>query len=521
MRNNLLPSLFILFALLGSCTFTSEDYEIKSITGNPEMAVPLATGKLTIKDILNKSDSSYIRVYPDELVYLSYEETLVTQDIRDLVAIPDLSTVNRTLNFQAGTQPPSNIDINSTVSSSAVDMGIFPERLTEIEFKSGKLNYATNLVPSSGIQYAIRIRIPEFTNGAGAAFQQTVTGAGSFSLIGYTFKSNTPNTFTLEHTLIIKQHTNSYTVSAGTNVNVSVSMDGLNFKYIRGFFNDQTANPAQETLDIGTLGDFLEEGTVSFAQPKIQLSVISDYGVPLEVTFTTLQAEKQGSSLPIVISPASPVNINQPAALGLSATTTVNITNVNELFAFGPSQFRYMVSGRINKGLTSGNNFMADTSKMRVRMNVELPLYGKASDIVLEDTLELDLGDLKKSEIQSAGIKAVVRNELPLDAAIQLILLNSSNQSLGQLISPAQTNFVKGSTVNPAGDLQTPGTFDGIIDLDNVSVNKIFEAKFLVIKATLNTSKSGAGQVDVKFKSKLAIDVKLGLKVKLKLTAEL
>lgn len=522
MKSNVRFLFFLIVAGMGACTFNDDDYKIKSIKGNPEWALPLATGSLTIKDILDKTDSSFIKIDQNDLVYLSYEKTLVTQDIRELINIPDLSTVNRALNFPAGNYPPTVTNVNSTSSVSTVDMGINPEKLTEIAFKSGKLNYVLGLSPTNNnVPFAAIIKIPEFTDNAGAPFQKLVEGAGSFSMVGYTFKSSKANTFTLDLILVIKQHANNFTVGANTNLNVSISMAGLNFKYIRGFFNDQTANPAAQTLDIGTFGDFLEDGEVSFAQPKIALNVINDYGVPLEVNFSTLVARKLGASMPIIINPTSPVVISTPASLGLSATTTVNITNVNQLFTFGPSEFYFQVAGRINKGLTTGTNFMADTSKMRVRMNIDLPLYGKASNISLKDTVTLDLSDLKESTVETIGIKADISNKLPLDATIQLVLLDGAYKSLGELLSPAQTNFIKGSIVNASGDLVSPGLFNELIELDKTKVANIFNAKYLVIVGSLSTSKSGAGQVDVKFKSKLAIDVKLGLKVKLKLKADL
>ncbi len=514
---------FLIFPLLIACSINSDDYQIKSLKVSPEMVLPLATGNLSIQDILNKTDVSFIKVDPDGLVYLTYEETLVTQDIRDLITIPDLATVNRTLVFPSGNRPASNADVNSTISTSSVDMGITPEKLTEIYFKSGSLNYNVNLTPSnSNVLFAVIIKIPEYKNEAGLAFQQTVSDAGSFSLQGYTFKNAMANTFTLDLTLVIKAHNNAYVVAPGTNVNVSIAMSGLDFKYVRGFFNDQTANPASQTLDIGTFGDFLEEGSATFAQPKIELDVINDYGVPLEVAFSSLEAVKPGSSLPILINPASPVTITPPATLGTSAITAVAITNVNPIFNFKPSQFRFQVSGRINKDLISGNNFMADTSKMRVKMKFELPLYGKASGISLSDTVELDLGDLDQSQIETAGIKAFITNELPLDANIQLTLTDANYAVLATLISPAQTNLVMGSTVDNNGLLQSPGTFNEVIELDPIKINKLFAAQYLIVSTDLNTSKNTAGtQVDVKFLSTLKIDIKLGLQVKLKLVVDL
>ena len=510
--------------LLAGCTFSDEEYKIETISVSPEVAIPLATGTLIMQDILDQTDSAYVKVYPDGLVYLSYEDELVTQDIRDLIDVPDLGSINRSLSFPPGTYPASASDTESTISTSSVDMGISPEQLTEIAFKSGDLNYTLDLVPpNAAVPFAVRIEIPEFISDAtGNPFNETVSGSGSISLTGYTFKSATANTFTLKITLIIKQHNDPYVIAPGTNVNISINYTGADFRYIKGFFGDQIANAPSQSLDIGTFGDFLEDGTVSFAEPKISFEIINEYGVPVQLTFADLQARKSGSSMNILINPTSPFNIEQPAALGESAATSVAITNVNDIFNFGPSEFYYQVSGRINAGLTSGVNFMADTSKLRVKLDVELPLYGQASGIEMSDTIDLNLEDVDASQIESAEIKALITNELPLDGNIQLSLLDDNDNLIDNLLATNQTHIVKGSIVNATGDLQSAGMFDDLIVIDNAKVNKIFSAKRLVISVLLNTSKNSSGNpVDVKFKSSLTIDVKVGLKAKLKIAEDL
>ena len=511
-----------LFLLLG-CTFNGDDYEIKSISVNPEIAIPLATGKLSIKDILDQTDSAYVRVYSDGLVYLSFEETLVTQDIRDLIKLPDLGNIDRALDFPSGAYPPSSSDVEATISSSTIDMGMDPEMLTEIAFKSGSLNYIAQLVPpNSEVPFEIKIEIPEFLDINDDPFSKIISGSNSISLAGYTFKSSVANTFTLNLILIIKQHSNTYVIAPGTEVQVSINYSGADFSYIIGFFGDQIANPPPQSLDIGTFGDFLEDGTVSFAQPKISLDVISDYGVPIQLTFADLQARKEGSSIPIQINPSSPFNVAQPASLGESATTTVSITNVNQIFNFGPSEFYYQVSGRINSGLTSGVNFMADTSKMRIHLDVELPLHGQASGIQMADTVALDLQDIDASQIESAQIKAHITNQLPLDGEIQLNLLDENNNLIESLLAPTQTHIIKGSSVTASGELQSAGVFDDFITIDQDKVNKLFSASKIAFSILLSTSKDSANNpVDVKFKTEMAIDVKFGLKLKIKAKADL
>lgn len=519
--------LFIfLVSVVLSCTLNTDDYEIKSLSANPNMAVPLAIGELSIQDILDQTDVTNLKVNSTTgVVSVIYQDTLDTRDIRDLIEIPDLAT-NHTLLLLPTSIPASASDKEFTFSTEQVDMGIGPEQLKEISFKSGILTHSMNLIPGSpNYPFKVKIRIPEFKKQNNTVFDEIVSSDGTFSLEGYTFKGTAANTFTLELTLIIDAHNAAYTVAPNTRVNVDVSMSGLDFNYVRGFFADQVANPSASTVSIGSFGDFLEEGTVTFKEgsPKISLTVINDYKVPLKVRFTNFQARNATGSLNVITAPSIslPVPINSPATEGGSATTVVSITNINELFAFKPTEFYYDVQGRINEGEISGNNFMADTSRMRVIMDVDLPLFGKASGITLLDTVDIDLDDLEGLEIESAKIKAIISNKLPLEANVQLYLLNADKVQIASLISTEQSTIVEASTVDSEGNLASPGLFNEMISLDQGQVNKLFEARYLVIETKLNTSKVSGNQVDVKFTSELKIDVKLGLEVKLKFKTDL
>jgi hypothetical protein len=506
-----------------SCSLNNNDYTIKGLQANPTMAVPLAYGDLSVSDLLKKQDSAYVKIKPDGLVYLSYDQLLKSQDIRNLITIPNINTISTPLAVPPASYPPAPNDITSTTVNKIVNMGISPEALTEISFKSGSLSYTMNLAPNNpNFKYAAVISIPEFVSKAGSVpFSQEVTGSGTLQLSNYIFKSATANKFTLKLTLIIKKTNTTVVIGPGTALNVNVSFGGMDFDYIKGFFGDQQMTTPAQSLPIQAFGTSLSNGaSVSFAQPLVTLNVTNDYGVPLAVTFLKLEARKQGSVLAMQTTPGNPISINQPASLGTSALTTVQVNNVQALINFAPTEFYYQASGHINKGLVAGNNFMADTSKMRVQLHVEIPLYGKASNIVLADTIDASLSDIDQSKVESASLKALVNNQLPLDAAIQFYLADQNYHVLDSLLTTAQTNFVKGSTVNASGDLQTPGVFDQLIALDPAKVSKIFSSKKIIVKAKMNTSKDATGaSVNVKFNSAYKIDIKLGLQVKLKISA--
>ena len=179
---------------------------------------------------------------------------------------------------------------------------------------------------------------------------------------------------------------------------------------------------------------------------------------------------------------------------------------------FGPTELFYQLNARINRGLTSGNNFLADTSKLKVRMGVEVPLYGHGSGILLKDTAKIDLNNLDQSQIRSASLKVEVKNELPLDAKVQFYLTDDKYTVIDSLLGTAQTLLIKGSSVTASGDLETAGVLNEVIVLNVDKLNKMFASKNIIIKATLNSSKDASGQLqDVRFKSKYALSVNMGL----------
>src|SRR5689334_12589117 len=87
--SSLIGSLSLVFIL--SCIDES-DYQIDQVDLNPSLALPLLKGSLSVSDLLEDADSAHVKVYPDGLVYLAYEEELESQDIRDLFVIPNKST---------------------------------------------------------------------------------------------------------------------------------------------------------------------------------------------------------------------------------------------------------------------------------------------------------------------------------------------------------------------------------------------------------------------------------------------
>jgi hypothetical protein len=514
----------IIAALL--CTACSgiikeDDYEIDQIKLAPSVALPLAYGSLSVQDLLNEQDSEFIKVYPDGLVYLEYNQTLVSRDVRDLITVDDKVLSPRIFTLAPSTLPAGPETQIGPALNETVDLNYTPQKFTKAILKSGNLNFIVTKTPGSlNIPFEIQISLPGFTKN-GSPLLQRVSSTGTLNLQGYT-ANMVDNTFPMQLRLFKLPTTSATVIPAGASISIALSWVNMDYTYVEGFMGDQETTVISDEVDIEAFGSSLDKANVSFASTIINFIVVNEYGIPLQVNFSQLIARKNGSILPITINPSTPVTVTSPTVPGASAITTVNVVNAKQLLDFAPEEFAYGVSGRINSGLTSGVNFLTDTSKLKVNMHVEVPLFGHASGIILSDTIDIDLTDQDGSTLENAFLRANIVNEIPLDAHLQLYLLDNTNKVLDSLIAPTDSNIIKGSQVNAAGELQSPGLYNQEIALAKSKLDKVFQSDKIIVKATVSTSKGSTDTLpDVKFKTQYRMDIKFGLRATLKLTSEL
>ncbi|MFZ6013357.1 MAG: hypothetical protein ACOYXT_23650 [Bacteroidota bacterium] len=511
--------------LLITCSdiFDTDQYDIEGVKVNSTNVFPLAYGELGINDFLNDEDSSYLKVDADGLLYLSYEQELRSQAVGDLLDFPDKSFI-KNVPLPPATISATSSDVVYATLNDQLDFAFNPEQLSELIMRGGAVNITTTVLPATpaNFSYSVLVELPDFKLN-NVPFAKSLTNNASFTLSGYQAKF-TNDVTPIKITVTKKAHGSPIIIPANTSVRVTLSFGGLEHRFVAGFFGDQTATLPDESLEITAFDNSLEGVNVTLAAPKASFEVTNEYGVPVKVNFLVLEARKAGGgTLPITLNPASPIVANYPTQPGQSAKTTVQIANTKQLLDFEPDEFFYRMTARINSpDIAVPNNFAFDTAKLIVKLRADVPLYGTASGIVLDDTVDIDLDDLEESEVESASLKAKIINDLPLDATLQIYMVTENFAVLDSLLLPNQTSIVRGSTVNASGDLQSPGVFDEEIPISKSKIDKLFNTDRLIIKARMNTIKNANGtQPDVKFKSSYKMNVKLGLKATLKVSIDL
>jgi len=127
----LFRALVLVFVLTLTSCINNKDYNLDSLTLTPSVALPIAFGNISILDLISDKDSSYLKVYPDGLLYFYYSQTLPSQDIRSLFKLPN-NTYNLSPAFSipAGTLPAQPADSPPVTVTQILDLNLSPEKLT-------------------------------------------------------------------------------------------------------------------------------------------------------------------------------------------------------------------------------------------------------------------------------------------------------------------------------------------------------------------------------------------------------
>lgn len=510
----------VCLAFLASC-LSEKDYDFSQVTVTPTFAFPIAFGDVGLLDMITSKDSAYVKSYPDGLLYFHYTQTLGSTGVLDLFELPDNSSVTG-FDLPPGTLPASSTSSALGSVNRQINLGISPERLTEALLKAGTLNFTvgTSIAtspPNLPIEANVTLlEVVHKTTGQPLTFSAT-NGPGSRPLQDYVLQM-VDNEFGIRVDFVIKPHVTTF-IPPGTKATIQLDFDDMEFGYLKGYLGDQVAPIPPQVFDISLFESSLKDASVAFVQPSLSLDFGNEYGTNCEVTFTRLEATKPGSSLPFQLNPTSPVNLNKPATMGSSAATHVDVANEHAVLNFGPEHFEYEGSIRINKGLSDAVNFLTDTSKLNIKLTTEIPIYGRVSGIVKRDTMEIDFGDIDDAKINSSSLTISASNEMPLDAYVQIYLADSTHQILDSLFATNETYIVKASSVDGSGDLVSPGVSAVKFGLDPERVDKLFESKYLILKAKMNTAKDANGTaLNVKFRAEYRLKLHIGLLAQFKVT---
>lgn len=543
MRNKVLLDfsamvIMVLNFFLVGCVKDNFDLEkLEETTLRPEVAVPLVYSSLKLSDILANNPNGTVVVDSNHFCTLIYNGELFSQTAESLYSIPDQNTYQTIALTQSQVTILNNAGTVSFTISQVIDVALSNNlRADSATFKEGTLNLVVN---SDFLQNGnITVSIPSIRKN-GVSLSQTVPFSyNNGNPFDITSPGNPSTTFDLNG--CTADFTNSgtsfnklkvnYTVSftsggtAPTTANrlyVAPLMNDLKFKTLFGYFGQNQLAPDFDTVDISVFKNVYGLGAFSIVNPEIKFTINNSFGLPVRASITRFEGytPAQGYYALAQTGIPNPLPLNSPTVMqvGQSMQTSFALTN-NNSNVFGiinnkPQQLIYKVDALSNPSGIPATNFVVDTSKISLDMEVNLPMYGTAKNFSVQDTFDFKFANADK--VESCLMRTTITNGFPIDVEMQVYFTDENYNVLDSLLMPNQLVLAAANVNLTTGAVNNTQIKTTDINMDFAKIAHMGTAKKILVRATATTLNNG--NTNIKIYDFYKLDVKLGAIAKMKL----
>ena len=522
--------LFLLISVFYSCKKQS----LSKITGmsyDQNLAAPIGYGEFGVHDLLSSTDS-LIKVNAStgemSLIFQKELDTIFAKDVIELKDFTQQFNVVPAALFSSPTLPLGST-INQTTNQQtdyATQNGV---ELHKLNFESGNLTFNVSTTIKHDVKLVINFLDLEKN---GVKLSQTLnliyTGNSSQTASATINLSNVSADFTAGNSAVNRLRFSVETtitgrgnpVSGNENLNLSMVMGNLNFKNVTGYFGQQSLASFTDSLLLKIFEKPIN-GSLSFTNPKLKFIVDNSFGMPIDLNFNKL------STVNTLTNQSSTINLNNPSQSigkpsvmgGAAVTTTINLSNattnntMTNLVDATPKYLKYDISAKLNPaGNVAPLNFIESSSRMVVKVDLELPFEGYASGMAVKDTMDFSL-DQKLENIESVLFRLKVDNGLPLSLKGQVAFVDKNYKHLFNLFDN-DTEVVTAASVNSNGIATSQISKSTDVIINESKTNLLDQAKYIIISGITETTKPTNSVV--KLLDSYKIGMKLSVQVKLK-----
>ncbi|MDI6832526.1 MAG: hypothetical protein QMD02_01585 [Bacteroidales bacterium] len=508
MKKTILFMCFLILLIFSTTSCVKDEFNIDNIATSewsPNVAAPIINSNLNMWDLMNDYDSSEVfEEYNTKLIYLVYQGDIATNTMENYINIPSQNqsfgqiTINIpggnlsgdyevTQNYSFNLSLPNGMILDTMILKSLdLSLNINHDINYPIDIDFSINNATVNSsphnesfsVPSFNYDYSqhydnIKLRLGA-NNQISFDIKITIHGDGSANLSPYYFI-------------------------------LSIAMNNIGFSKLFGYLGNYNLNLDNDTITIDLYNNHFD-GIINWEDPKIFLNASNSVGAPVSINLNQITANRTNppiSTLNITTSIPNPWTVSFPSLseIGQSKISyqQINKTNSNIVDAFNisPNSIDIIADAQINSNGQS--NFLIDTSRLHLNARAELPLHGTAKDFTLIDTVELDLGDSTYFKyVDWFMFKILTNNFYPIDADVQVYLLDSLNNVLDSII-PANQRIAASGVVGPGPDYRvlTPSSKMTTNRFEGSRKDALVNVRKAVIKAVLNTTDHGSSIVKI------------------------
>jgi len=490
------------------------------------MVVPAVNSTISFSDVVEGEDANTIIFTKpgDTRFFIAFRDTLDLFDAATRYSFPDFN-FSKVYQLDASEVPGGILPSGDSLGPITKELSETYNSIAGAEVKTVKLTAGSlNISVVNHFQNDIKaeIKFPSVLDAQGDTLvfimdrtlpSQTYTNQIS-SLANYTLNltdGTLYNTFRVEVKLTIHSLGNPITTTDYADIQLSLS--GLDFEYIVGKLNETfPLNDIKLNLDAFSSAF---EADFSLAEPKLTMKFENAFGIPLGFDINTFKSTNSntGQQVNLVnegVPPAGSLLVTQTNGIDYQASLTQQQpqydsmyvdhqnSNLEDFLAIAPDSILVQSSLVVGDASDNHNYFVKKSSTLKMINEIEFPLVGWIENLVIRDTVEVDLPNLEEDlnlvndNSLKIRLKLKLINSIPLNVYFQGLFYDDADTLLTQLYDDAsELLLVKSSQINPTtGKTSAPTTHYAYIDIDKSKYDMMEIATKMVLEVRMQTGGS-------------------------------
>lgn len=486
--------LFLLALSLFGCNHFDDLEGIETTGDDAEFAIPLVNTRASLKDLLESLDDyTFLDTSDAGLILLRYKGDIVTKTSDEIFA-----------NIQLALPPLIPVIDTAMALPFNTPEGV---EIDYVELKTGIMQYT--FVSYHEEDLTVKVKFPQAVkpDGEPLEFTHVVNYAGStpvypfplfinYDLAGHKLIADTSGNLSIIYEAY-RPNGERDTLS-----NFFVTVTNLTFEYAEGYFGNQIHDGERDTIFI----EFFEswtQGDVYFNDPKIYVNVFNSFGVPTRSIVNIFDIYTAlGNVLPLQADAIEDgIDFDYPLLTEVGEekvtqfTFTKDNSNIDQVLGSKPIALDYDVDAITNPdSITAIRGFITDSSRYTVNVEVELPIYGRASGFQAIDTVRIDFSNF--DAVSEVEFKLVTENNLPMEVKLQGVFIDEQGVVIDSLFSQSES-LILAAPVDAEGEVLAPAKNTQYIPVGAEKFDRLRQAANLLIYAAFSTTENGTKSVKV------------------------
>lgn len=515
-------------ALLGSsCNFNqleTNNLVVENYQGT--IGIPVGEFEVSFRRLFEDliDTSQIITIGSDSIFILVYRDSVEFSNSDDLVVIDDISNGTAiTLSETPASTVAQEVPIDQLFTFNYQPRN--GEPTDSLVYETGELSLRVNssLESTMDFQFEILNTVDLNNNNTPVTFSGTL-GANSTEtrtqdLANHaTFLTtvNNLNTFQVQFNGTINLQPGQ-SISSTDVLSFNLTYQNQTFRAVFGFFGQDSLTVGSSSIDVSFFEDF--GAGITFQDPELQLQFENSYGLPIGLLLGGISGVVDGVETPLSGEVTeSPQVINSPdlTQVGDAVRDTFFINRQNstlaDLLASSPDILNFNLTAVTNPTTTDATNFITNNDLLKTVVEMRLPMTVQFENV----ERQVDFGistDINLSDVDSAGIRFVTENQLPFNAALDLIFKDADSIPL---------DTVQGGLLLASPFINREGrVIEGEVNIANVPLNKTSldafkNSEILTLVLTLNTPETlNSQEIFVDILAQYTLEMKVSLVVKL------